>query len=444
MPMDEPSLEQDLAAWSADPVPARFPYLPVVGAFHRAGKHFVGASVLKHLDVARATLSQSPQSPYPDPALPRFLDVVLDKFDERYDYQTYLALSLIPMPESGASALEDATRGRAQRQHDRLLVQLGADALAFELAALDGRTDLFPHLRPDPPVAAKRCRLGLRSLAPALERLGLAEGLEPALRPGPQGDPLTAARQICARVRADASPEDRRVIDLSILPVWTSHDEYLFLRVLQAFETRFALLAVRLRAALAALAIGRPRLAVAEVGKAQAGLEESFRLFSLLATMQIESFQEFRQYTEGASAIQSRNYKLVESLCRVPDADRLDSPAYRSVPELRERVLQDPPNLDDAVWLGSQTGALSGTERREMAGALQGFAAQLLQWRQTHYRLAVRMLGDRPGTGYTEGTPYLREVRTIPVFAKSTPDISARTSDPSAGRMPPRPSGSGS
>jgi len=26
------------------------------------------------------------------------------------------------------------------------------------------------------------------------------------------------------------------------------------------------------------------------------------------------------------------------------------------------------------------------------------------------------MLGDRSGTGYTEGTPYLRDVRSIPVF----------------------------
>jgi hypothetical protein len=148
-------------------------------------------------------------------------------------------------------------------------------------------------------------------------------------------------------------------------------------------------------------------------------LEESFRLFSLLATMQIESFQQFRRFTEGASAIQSRNYKLVESLCRAPDDDRLDSAAYRSVPELRERVLQRPPNLDDAVWLAGQVGTLSVAERKELTGALHGFAAQLVQWRQTHYRLAVRMLGDRPGTGYTEGTPYLKEVRAIPVFPKS-------------------------
>ncbi|MEY9931311.1 tryptophan 2,3-dioxygenase [Catenulispora sp. GP43] len=430
--MDEPGLERDLAAWSAAPVPACFPYLPVVGAYHRVGKHFVAASLLKHLDVARSALSESSDTKTSDtktsdtdpqaPVLAAFLDVLLDKFDERYDYQTYLALSLLPMPDGGPAPLEAATGGSAQRQHDRLLVQLGADALAFELAALDGHTALFPHLRPDPAVAAKRCRLGLRSLGPALERLGLARDLEPALRPGPQDDLLAAARRICARVRADASPQERRVVGLTVLPVWISHDEYLFIRVLQAFETRFALLAVRLRAALAALAIGRPRTAAAEVRNAQAGLEESFRLFSLLATMQVASFQEFRRYTEGASAIQSRNYKLVESLCRIPDEDRLDSAAYRSVPELRERILQGPPSLDDAVWLACRDGELTPAERRDLTGALHGFAARVVQWRQTHYSLAVRMLGDRPGTGYTEGTPYLKQVRAVPVFQKTDPD----------------------
>jgi tryptophan 2,3-dioxygenase len=39
------------------------------------------------------------------------------------------------------------------------------------------------------------------------------------------------------------------------------------------------------------------------------------------------------------------------------------------------------------------------------------------RWRQAHYSIAVRMLGDqKPGTGATEGTAYLRSVREIPIF----------------------------
>jgi tryptophan 2,3-dioxygenase len=415
--MDESRLVGELAAWSAQPDPAAFPYLPVVGEYHRVGKHFVAEQLLKHLDIARSAV---PLAAADGPSLHRFLDVLLDKRDGVYDYQTYLALSLLPMPATVGSPLATDDDAAQQRRHDRLLVQLVVDTLGFELATLDGRTELFPQLRPEPEVRVKRCRLGLRSLGPALKRLGLDQhGFQAGARTVRVDDPLAAARRVHAAVLDDASPEEQRVLDLSVLPVWTYHDEYLFIRVLQSFETVFALLAVRLQAAVAALASGRPDLAVRRIGAAEAGIEESFLLFSLLATMQIGSFQEFRQYTEGASAIQSRHYKLVESLCRIPDADRLDSPAFRSVPELRTRVLAGIANLDDTVWEACRDGALSPAERADVLGALRGFAAKLQQWRQTHYRLAVRMLGDRPGTGYTEGTPYLKEVRTIPVFQKA-------------------------
>jgi tryptophan 2,3-dioxygenase len=52
----------------------------------------------------------------------------------------------------------------------------------------------------------------------------------------------------------------------------------------------------------------------------------------------------------------------------------------------------------------------------ELQEVMRSFAATLSQWRQTHYSLAVRMLGQLGGTGYTEGTPYLDRARTIPVF----------------------------
>jgi len=63
---------------------------------------------------------------------------------------------------------------------------------------------------------------------------------------------------------------------------------------------------------------------------------------------------------------------------------------------------------------------------------MTGFARALMRWRNTHYRLAVRMLGEASGTGYTEGTPYLKAVRTIPVFhavdvAGEETDETART-----------------
>ena len=133
--------------------------------------------------------------------------------------------------------------------------------------------------------------------------------------------------------------------------------------------------------------------------------------------MQVEAFQTFREFTEGASAIQSRNYKLVESLCRQPDPARLDSAAYLSVPEVRQRVLAGQVTLDEAFQAARAAGRLSAGDVDDLEQAMRRFAATLLRWRRTHYGIAVRMLGERTGTGYTEGAPYLKAVQAIPVFS---------------------------
>ena len=145
--------------------------------------------------------------------------------------------------------------------------------------------------------------------------------------------------------------------------------------------------------------------------------------------MQVEAFQTFREFTEGASAIQSRNYKLVESLCRQPDPARLDSAAYRSVPEVRQRVLAGQVTLDEAFQAARAAGHLSARDVDDLEQAMRQFAATLLRWRRTHYGIAVRMLGERTGTGYTEGSPYLKAVQTIPVFLSLAPGQDAEDAE---------------
>ncbi|MDH6226750.1 tryptophan 2,3-dioxygenase [Streptomyces sp. MJP52] len=413
----------ELTDWLTDPVPSRFPYDAVVDQYHRVGKHFVSEQLLKDLAVARERLAQAATADEADAAaeedglLTRFLDTALDKWDGRYDYPTYTSLSVLGLPtaDDGPRA---AASARARR--DRLVVQLLADLLRFELAAVEGRTDLLPEMRPDDRLVEKRCRLALRVARPALARLGHGDPLTAA-------DPVAQAAQLWEFVDGELLDDhERRVLRLSMLPVYVSHDEHMFIRVLQTFETTFALLALSLRTAIGDLGAARTGPAVAHLAVAETALAESAPLFSLLATMQIESFRTFREYTEGASAIQSRNYKLVESLCRTPDRDRLDSPAYRSTPEVRERILNGQPTLDDACATALDDGRFTAADRERLTAAMLTLASALRRWRQTHYRIAVRMLGTRSGTGYTEGTPYLSHVRTIPVF-RSVKDTAGDT-----------------
>ncbi|MEV4665545.1 tryptophan 2,3-dioxygenase family protein [Micromonospora echinofusca] len=440
---------RELTSWLSGAAEADdFPYSPVLAEFHRVGKHFVEKELLALLDHVRAQVSAPAPGP-PTPAVRQlrdFLDVALDKWDGRYDYRSYLALRLLRLPcdaddgpDDRPGSADDEPYGADDRpgspeavhaggpaahpdraRRDRLLVRLVADALAFEAAAASEATDLLPEDRPGREVVAKRHRLGVRAAAPALARLGLA---------GAAHHPEPAA--VLRALAADRAPAGEPALWLSMLPVYVSHDEYLFIRVLQAYECLFAGLVDELRATIAALATGRARAAADRLAYGCQLLTAAGPLFSLLATMQPAAFRTFRQYTEGASAIQSRSYKLMESLCRTPEAARLESPAYQQVPEVRDRVHAGQPSVDEAFRAAVRAGLLTGADVDLVARAMGAFAAAVLQWRRTHHRLATRMLGPRPGTGYTEGTPYLAAVRSIPVFSSVTPDP-----DPSSGARP--------
>jgi hypothetical protein len=400
-------LTPELATWLESADADRFPYDEVIAAFHRVGKQFVPAELLQALAAARQVLPAAAGGATARDRVGRFLQCALDKADGRYEYRSYLALTVLGLPDPARVSAADMA---ATWLHcDRLLVHLVCDIVDFELAAAGGATDLLPRRRPDARTVAKRCRLALRATEPALHRLGLAA-------PAPLTDPVAAAGQACRAVRSDATAAERDVLRHSMLPVHVTHEEYLFIRVLQSFEVAFTLTAVRLGAARDALADGAVAAATGLVAAAAATVHESYPLFSLMATMQVEAFREFRTYTDGASAIQSRTYKLMESTCREPDPDRLGSIAYRAVPDVRALVRAGMATLDGAVGAATAAGLLNCPAGLELEYQLRRFAAALLHWRRTHYRLAARMLDGRPGTGYTEGPPYLERGRSIPVF----------------------------
>jgi tryptophan 2,3-dioxygenase len=371
-----------------------FPYEEIVGEFQRVGKQFVSDALLDALERLRAGLAERPGPAEP---LRRFLEVLLDKREGAYDYQSYLALNLLP-------ALPEDRRTLAR---DRLVVQLIADLLRFERASALGETHLLLRQRPAPSVIDKRLRLGLRVIGAPLPRLGLGT----VDRAAP---PQEEAERVCTLIAADRTAAERHVLRITMLPVDTVHDEYLFIRVLQAFETTFRALAGELGETVRALSVQDTGEAVRRLDASAATMREVAPLFSLAATMQVKSFRTFREHTDGASAIQSRNYKLVEALCRTPDESRIASQAYAAAPEVRDMVLAGMPTVNDRVT--GLAGRIAPERYAELTAAMDRFAGAVSAWRRTHYRIAVRMLGERPGTGSTVGTPYLAQVRSIPVF----------------------------
>lgn len=383
-----------VAAWLENGMATEFPYEAVLGAYHQGGKHAVDPALLTALAATQPCLS-APGAGSEGRRLAAFLDTALDLHQKRFHYRTYLALRLLPLPDPQDSSV---TAAGALHRRDRLVVHLISDLLGFELDAGSGMTDLLPLQRPALPVVVKRLRLGLRAITPALHRLGILDR-------GAAGDPEMVAQQVRFAV-ADALTDDEHLdLRLSMLPVDVVHDEYLFLRVLQAYETTFALLATDLQATVTYLEQGAGYTAVDRLSAAAAAFGETAPLFSLLATMNPEAFHTFRVHTDGASAIQSEHYKLVESLCRRPDDDRLESTAYRSTPQVRERVLAGQATIEDTYRAAVADGRITAEVAALLEVAMRQLADVIGKWRTTHHSIAMRILGaHQNGTGSTEGT----------------------------------------
>lgn len=387
----------DLQQWLVRPDVEAFPLDAVIAEFRRAGKHFVSSGLLDVLAQVRAALPDN------EVALRGFLNTALDKHDGRFDNPTYLALHDLPLPTTAGRCPRDTTG--AEHQHDRLIMLLVADVLRFELAAHDGTTDLLPLLRPDARTITKRCALGVRLLRIVMTRLGYDASFD-------AGNPIETARTLCGIIAAEQTAEERRMLAVTLLTVYTAHDEHLFVRMLQCYETMFSLVVVQLRAAIVAAKMADAARTVRALQAAATAMDEATPLFSLVATMQVEAFMAFREFTDGASAIQSRSYKTIESLCRRPDEARLAGPGYDATPEVRERVLAGQPTLADAV----AQAAFTADDLAPVRGAMQTFENEVLGWRKTHYSIATKMLGLKRGTGDTDGVPYLAEGKDIPVF----------------------------
>lgn len=343
----DPALVTELARWrrgAPDRDALRLAGLATC-RIRRTGRHHLHPGLLDALDHVHARLDGT------DPRLAAFLDAVLARRHDRFRNQTYLALPLVELVRADLGV-----------DHERMSALIIADVVRHELRPENAA-------RLDPRTRATRIRHATRFVA----------AVDPAL---------------------DVAQEPGGWFALTALPVSLEHDEYFFLRALQAHEMVFTTLTEHLRAATRALRSGDTRAATAHVTRAGELLGRAAILFRLVATMQPTAFHAFRQYTEGASAIQSEAYKRFELACGTPTLARLRSEAFDNVPAVRAEA----PRLDGFTQAWRETRPGSAGLRR----AVEQLEAGHQRWKTTHHSLAASMLGDAHGSGYTEGVPYLR------------------------------------
>ena len=214
---DQPIIDA-IDRWSAGDAPDSVTLAKLISGHIRAiGKHFLSVPILTRLTEIRRKHGAR------DQFLDAYLDGILDKFEGRYYNRTYLALPLLER------ICDDPLSGLDPEHMSALLM---ADVVRFETAAVaeESISD-----SPDPAMSRKRITHALRFLASCRAADGNDVGRD-----------LDLAAVLDDLPTVPATPAGEW-FDMSVAPVYVAHDEYFFMRALQAHEMVFTTLAADLR-----------------------------------------------------------------------------------------------------------------------------------------------------------------------------------------------------
>jgi hypothetical protein len=351
-----PAFERCVIRWldqvSADGAPPRpFPIDELLASLQRTGKLRASEALLAAVERARSVAGRSATL---TPLTASFLAVAADRRD---DGESYLGIPVLEASGDELSTTDAAVR---------LVHALLADLLLFEWETSQGRERRFATLVGSSARLAQRIDRIVRALAT----------FEP--RPHGRADSARPVHDAVTRARADlgsAPASLRDALRYSMLPMSTVHDEYLFIRVRQCFETLFGLLVSAVDGARRAASGGDMARAARGLGMANGAFAKAPALFSVLTTMPPAHFRAFNAGARGSTALGSRNVKRLELLCcRATAATGFASGALGGVPELSAELADELVRLD------------------ELYGS----------WRRTHFAFARRWIGDAADTRGTD------------------------------------------
>ncbi|MFF1367912.1 tryptophan 2,3-dioxygenase family protein [Streptomyces virginiae] len=352
----------------------------------RTGKHFLPQTLLLRLAEIRSGHALDGPT-----HLRAFLDCVLDKHEGRHWNRTYLSLPLLELLLGDSDDAPDPNRMATLLISDVIRFELRAQAPDEESREPHAARESLDRDPPDPVTLRKRLRHALRFV-----------GHDPE---APEADDHVA--ELLPR---PTGAEAGHWFEATVQPVYVLHDEYFFIRVLQAHEMVFTAIAAEVREAIGALRAGRLAAAADHVDRAAGLLDRASALFRMVATMRPGHFSAFRQFTQGASAIQSEQYKRFEILCGLPTARRLGSEAFTQVPAVRAEAAAEGHDTVVRAYLDLRRSArFDEAEWNRFRTALGGLEERHQRWKSTHRSLAARMLGGEHGSGGTAGVPYLAE-----------------------------------
>lgn len=213
------------------------------------------------------------------------------------------------------------------------------------------------------------------------------------------------------------------LIHLTGVPLTQSHDEVMFVRVLQASELCFLGIRLTVSMGIQAIIFDSPRLATKKLQTAArfAGLLRD--LLRVLRTMPVAHFATFRALTGKASALQSIGFHLMDTLLHGLNTEKLDH--FRQIEHFKPVL-----SFCDKGFVSLKQAMLSTEEGRpkwqEVWTTCRQLDKDLLTWRGLHVGFAKRYIPHgAPGTGGTSGAHYLTQHLFRGVFDDHEPDWEA-------------------
>jgi hypothetical protein len=385
----------------------RFPYAEVLTHYRRVGRTNVDARLLRRLghlnDLLRQSELTADRRLWP---LPEWLPSTIDQRTGNYD--SYLVTALLESLTCAES--DDAGRTAAEVENatdstiDMLIAALVADLALIEADALEaghGREQLR---------RTQACLLvlsRLKSLAPKWDLPVDPMWAANAARGLPQAEQLVEmVSTLALRIRKRLPHSCRQAVNLSLLPTTRLHDEQMFVRCVQIFETLYRQVYRCLVRASAAMQVRDVERACAELADATDRLGMSPVLYRVVTTMPRASFAIIREFTNGRSAIQSRSYRQIDLVC----APRRPSPAADKLPAVD--VVS--PTLQGTFF--AIAGRLDAADFDRLAAHMRALDTAWRAMKRTHWGVTLKIIGRVRGTGGTAGADYLKHAADVPLF----------------------------
>lgn len=205
------------------------------------------------------------------------------------------------------------------------------------------------------------------------------------------------------------------------------HDETLFIIIHQVYELWFKQILHELDTAIAALR----RIDIAEATRLLRRVVEIERILvaqiKVLETMRPQDFLGFRYHLNPASGFQSVQFRELEFALGMKNEALMDAIHATDAEKARLRARFDAPSIREALdavlrargaWRDGDDRAralaaicLNPSEHVDLNALFEVMIEideNLAQWRAHHVLMVARMIGDKRGTGGSEGVHYLK------------------------------------